>query len=288
MRITSSTMLANAIRQLRAGQVTLDRAQLEAASGRRVRTLSDDPVAASRIMRLEGEVRDLDQFVRNGASATTRLSTEDTVLNSIRTVLADARKVAIGVQSDDPTSEERQSALREITHMLDEIISLANTRVGEEYIFSGDATDQPAFLPDGSYGGSNTTRTVEIDRGVRMQVNHLGSAVVSPTIQALQQLQAELATGTQASVQAMVGVLQSADDTLLVAQADAGSRLLQVKQAASDIGRRSSVLLDQRDSLRDADPAEASVRMIAAQSALERAYEVIGRVFSVSLMDHLR
>ena len=41
-------------------------------------------------------------------------------------------------------------------------------------------------------------------------------------------------------------------------------------------------------SLRDVDPAEASIKAVMAQSALERAYAAIGKVMSTNLLDYLR
>jgi flagellar hook-associated protein 3 FlgL len=288
MRITSATMLLNAVRQLRAGQTTLSRAQSEAATGRRVNTMSDDPVSAASILHMQAEVREIDQFTRNGASATTRLSTEDSLLATVQSVLADARKVAMNATSNDPASPERQAALAQVNTMIEQMVSLGNTKIGGEYVLGGRRTDQPPFLADGTFVGDTTARQVEVDHGVTMSVNHTGDQVVSPAIAALQQLRTQIQSGTPQTIQATVTPLTAAGDTALQAQSAVGSRLLQVKQTAQDLGRRSAVLLDQRDAIRDVDPAEASVRLLASQSALERAYAVIGKVFSTSLINYLR
>jgi flagellar hook-associated protein 3 FlgL len=288
MRITSATQLLNAMRQLRAGQTALSRAQSEAATGRRVNTMSDDPVAASSILHLQTEVREIDQLTRNGASATTRLSIEDSLLTTVQKVLADARKLAMSTTQPDPASPERQTALGQVRAMLEQVISIGNTTMGGEYVLGGTRTDQPPFAADGTYLGNSTVRQVEVDHGVLMNVNHTGEQAISPAIAALRQLETELQTGTPATIQAAVTGLSAAGDKALLGQADVGSRLLQVKQTAEDLGRRSAVLLGQRDQVRDVDPAEASVRLLASQTALERAYAVIGKVFSTSLIDYLR
>jgi flagellar hook-associated protein 3 FlgL len=288
MRITNSMMLLNAMRDLRTGQGTLFDAQNAAITGRRIRTVSDDPIDAAQVMRLEREARDLDQFVRNGASAQVRLSTEDTVLSSVRSVLARAKSLAMGTSSDDPASPDRTAALADVRALRDQLISLGNTTVAGESIFAGGQTLQPAFRADGTYQGDGTVRQAEIDHGVLLDLNHTGDQVLSPAIAALDQLEQQLQSGTAADVQATVAPLISSDNGVLAAQAQVGSRLLQVKQAGEDLARRTATMLDQRDRLRDVDPAEAAVRVTAAQSALERAYAVVGRVFSTSLVDYLR
>jgi flagellar hook-associated protein 3 FlgL len=276
------------MRHLRSGAAVLQDAQTAAASGRRIRTVSDDPLDAAQVMRLEGEVRDLDRYVRNGVTARVRLSTEDTVLSSVRTVLARARAVAMATKADDPASPERRAAVAEIQALRDQLIALGNTTVGGESIFAGGLTTQPAFRADGTYQGDSTVRLTEIDRGVLVAVNHTGDQVLSPAIDAIDALNHELALGTPAGIESTVPRLIAAETDVLAAQSEVGARLLQIKQAGEDLGRRSATLLDQRDRLRDADPAESAVRLAAAQTALERAYAVVGRVFSTSLVDYLR
>lgn len=288
MRVTSTSMLLQTVRNLRTGQAAVQRAQAEAMTGRRVRTLSDDPLDAGQILRLEGEVRDLDQFARNGSSANVRLATEDAVLTSLRGVLARARTAAIGATMDDPAAPERQNALQEVRHLIEQAISLGNTRVGGEYIFAGVNTGTPAFAADGTYQGFGLPRTVQVDRGVNVTVNHTGDQVLSSAITALNALADRLALGTADDIRALQTSLDTVANGVLGAQAEVGSRQLQVKLAGQDLAQRSVTLLDLRDALRQADPAESAVRLNAAQSALERAYAVVGKVFSTSLIDHLR
>src|SRR6185503_12387067 len=95
MRISSSMLQKNALSGLGRSLADLARAQQDAATGRRVRTASDDPVDAAQIMRLDAHLRDVDQFRRNATAATTRLSAEDVVLTSARELLARARNLAL-------------------------------------------------------------------------------------------------------------------------------------------------------------------------------------------------
>jgi hypothetical protein len=46
------------------------------------------------------------------------------------------------------------------------------------------------------------------------------------------------------------------------------------------MARRTAAALDRREEIEVADPAEAAVRFMVAQAALERAREVIGQVLS--------
>jgi flagellar hook-associated protein 3 FlgL len=278
----------SALRSIRDHQETLARLQEQATTGRRIRSVSDDPAAATKIMRSEAEVRDFERFRRNGMEATTRLGTEDVVLTTARALLEQARGLAVSVAGRDPADPQRQAMVTAIGQLRQELVAYGNTRVGSEYIFGGTSTTVPPFQADGTYVGDGNVRQVEVDRGVLVPTNHAGDSVFSSALQGLADLEQELQTGTQASINATVSDLRTAEDQMVQAQSETGANLQQISVASSSLARRAANLLDQRDGLRDVDPAEASIKMVMAQSALERAYAAIGKVLSTNLLDYLR
>jgi flagellar hook-associated protein 3 FlgL len=288
MRISTRMLQESALRSIRGNQETLARMQEQATTGRRVRTVSDDPGAATQIMRAEAEVRDFEQFRRNGIEASTRMGTEDVVLTSARGLLKQANGLAIGVAGSDPADPQRQAMAAAVGQLREELVAYGNTRVGNEYIFGGASSTLPPFQPDGTYVGDSVVREIEIDRGVFLPTNHAGDTVFSNALQGLADLEQELRTGTQASINAAMNSLQTAGDQLVMAQSETGTRLQQITATTTRLAQRTANLLDQRDALRDVDPAEASVKVIMAQSALERAYAAISKVMSTNLLDYLR
>lgn len=288
MRISTRMLQDSAMRSIRGNQETLARMQEQAATGRRVRTISDDPVAATQIMRSESEVRDFEQFRRNGIEASTRMGTEDVVLTSARDLLKQASGLAVSVAGRDVTDPQRQAMADAIEQLRQELVSYGNTRVGNEFIFGGASSTVPPFQADGTYVGDAVVREIEIDRGVMLPTNHPGDDVFSDALQGLADLEQELRTGTKASIDAAVNGLQTAGNQIVLAQSETGTRLQQITATTSSLALRTANLLDQRDALRDVDPAEASVKVVLAQSALERAYAAIGKVMSTNLLDYLR
>ena len=81
--------------------------------------------------------------------------------------------------------------------------------------------------------------------------------------------------------------MNAAQQTVLSLQAQAGARAQQINAAGTELAHQSATLLDRRDALQNVDPTEASVELVSAQSALERAYAAIGKVLSTNLLDYL-
>ena len=65
MRISTSAMHYNALTAMLSQQATLSKTQNQVATGRRVQTPADDPVAAVHILELERALKESEQFGRN-------------------------------------------------------------------------------------------------------------------------------------------------------------------------------------------------------------------------------
>ena len=288
MRISTQMLQQGALRGLGNTLALLARAQEEAVTGRRVRTVSDDPIDASQIMRMAAHLRDIEQYRRNSAVAGTRLSTEDVVLTTARDLLARARNLALSGATQSPGDPLRQAAITEIRQIREQLISLGNTRVGNEYIFGGTSTAEPPFRADGTYVGDDTVRQAEIDDHVMLDTNHTGGTLFGGALQALEGVLGELQSGTQDSILRRLGDLSTAEQQALSAQTEVGSRLREIEMTGGHLARRAANFSDRCEALRDVDPTEASVKVIAAQTALERAYAVVGRVLSTNILDYLK
>jgi flagellar hook-associated protein 3 FlgL len=287
VRISNQMLIQNAMRGLRYNLEAMAQAQMQATSGRRVSTVSDAPIDAAKIMRVSSQISDLDQYRRNGISAGVRLSTEDTVLTAVNDLISQAKTIGasvISLPSDDPG---RRTAMAELAQIQEQILSMANTKLGSEYIFGGSLTSAPPFQMDGAYVGDGQARLVEIDEGITTQTNHTGSPLFTDVLDSLGELMSSLANGTDASIQEAINKLDTSGTQVLAAQTEVGVRQQAVENVANRITTRTADLLDQLSELRDADPTEASVKVIAAQTALERAYSVVGSTLQVDILKYL-
>jgi flagellar hook-associated protein 3 FlgL len=287
MRITTFWMNQSGLNSLRKASAALARAQQEATTGKRVGTVSDDPLDAGQIMQLDGQLRDIDRYRRNGTWGTTRMSTEDTVLTSVRSLAEKAKRIAVSTASLPVTDPARIEAVAQIQQLKDQIISLGNTKVGQEYLFSGSRSTHPAFLPGGMYMGDGTVRQVEIDNGMMVDTTDTG-AIFVPALAAIDRVEQQLQTGTTEDISAAIGQLADANTGILQAQTALGSRMAEISDMATQLATRASKTADRRDSLQNVDSATAAVNLTSAQTALQQAYAVVAKVLSINIMDYLK
>ena len=194
----------------------------------------------------------------------------------------------MGLEGSDLSDDARQETLAELTQIRDQLIALGNTRIGNEYLFGGARTLAPPFLQDGTYAGDETARRVEIDQGLVMETNHTGDESLAEALRVISDLMNELdSNGLRDGISEAVADLETAQQLSLTAQVEIGIRLGQLEDVQGRLAQRTATLSDQRDALRDADPATAILELMSNQQAMERAYEVVGRVASMSIIDYL-
>lgn len=288
MRITNRMLQQNLTSGIHGRMDALARAARQVTTGRKLNAVSDNPVDASQVLRMDSQLRDIEQYRRNGTFATVKLSTEDVAISSLIGVLQTAKQTAMSTTSPDPNEAGRQAALSAARQMKEQIVALGNTRVGEEFIFGGDRSTTRPFLANGTYVGDANTRQVQINDGVSVAVNHSGQPLFTDALAAIDDLIVQLQSGTPDQIQAAVAGIEDAAQLALRNQAETGARLKDVKETSARLATLAVNLADRRDSLVNVDPAEAIVALQQEQGALERAYAVVGRVMQSSLIDYLR
>lgn len=265
----------------------LNHANQEVVTGKRVNILSESPVDGAALLRIDSELRGVDRFRSSIVTANTRLSVEDSVLDTVTELISQAERAAdlTNTDEDDPL---RESSKREIATIREQIIDMANSQVTGEYIFSGTATDQPAFLDDGTYVGDSSARQFQIAENTNIEVNHTGEELFAGAIQALDALASALETGDGETIQSAMADLHDARVEVQARHGEVGSRLRNLDLMDRQLGQRASHLLDQKQAIDEVDPAESVLKLQAAANALERAYAAVSRVISTNITDYLR
>ena len=179
MRISTSQVFNQGLQELQRINTDQARTQKQVATGKKILNPSDDPVASTRITQLKQQLAQGDQFVRNAELSKTRLERQDGVLSGFTESLARARELTIRAGDGALSKTDRESVATELRQVLDQMVSLANTRDAQgEYIFGGFRGEEAPFQKDISgnieYRGDEGQRSVEIDNDVFVPVNDNG------------------------------------------------------------------------------------------------------------------
>jgi flagellar hook-associated protein 3 FlgL len=309
IRVTSGAYPDRLISNL--GSITARQARYQAqiSTGQRVTLPEDDPGAVRRALDLEGERGRVGQFGRNITRLKETATATNTVMRSLSKIATRAGELAVkanGIRSAD----DLKAYAAEVTQMIQQAVSSANTNLRGESVMAGTLNDKPAYTltvgTDGrvqsvTYNGNQDTSSLDIAEGQELSASVVGSnatgsgpagLIEDPRAGAnlfnhLIQLQDQLLAGTAVTAPTTVG-LQADADNLLRHIAANGVVQGRLEAGSAMVSDRLLSLEGQISGETDADLAKALVRLNETQVSYQAALQTGGKILTMSLMDYLR
>jgi flagellar hook-associated protein 3 FlgL len=180
-RLSTSAQHAAAIAQILKQQSLLSKTQVQVASGKRVQTPADDPVAATRILGIERTQAQLEQYGKNAGIAADRLNLGEQSLADLGTLLQRVHELTIQANSGAMDNVSLRSIATELKARREELQQIANRQDGNgEYLFAGYSTGTRPFEDTGSgvsYFGDQGVRQLQISSSQKIADGFHGARV---------------------------------------------------------------------------------------------------------------
>lgn len=182
MRISNNMMTNQMLNSLNRNLSTMAKYQWQTSTGKKIQYASDDPIIASRALKLRTDVNELEVFKKNAQDAQSWLHVTEDALVTIDDILQRARELAVGAASSTQTPEDKQKTAKEIEQLREELITVGNSTYAGKYIFSGYNTDKPLFNKDGTFNlefdhdkvANDVVRKFNVGVGVQMDTSVTG------------------------------------------------------------------------------------------------------------------
>jgi flagellar hook-associated protein 3 FlgL len=307
-RVTDLDQFENAVRNIQRNRSELVRIQNQASSGRALQSAADDPGGTSRVLALRENLDRIDQFERNITSARAQLDHSESAIGAVSNVLVKARELAV---SADTETDQFTQIRGEVDELFGQLVSLANTRVGDRFLFGGFVTNSPPITQTGtlddpgpivSYGGDSGVISAAIDSGAQLDLNvtarelFFGSTDGDDVadggfvnlFNVLQDLHKRL--DDPAANGPPSGVLDEIDAGLSQVnqlRSRIGSRTNRLDAANDQLGSLRIALEGERSGLEDADLVETITKLQQQESTYQASLSVTARVLQPSLLAFL-
>jgi len=146
MRIAQKTIYDGITRNLNLAANGMIKANEVVSSGKRINTLSDDPIGLSTVLHLRSGLSNIDQLERNIGVGNSWLNMGESALNQVESLLSEAKAFCVQMASATTGSSQRANGAEVVEGYLSQVLALANTQVGGRYIFGGTRTDTAPFV----------------------------------------------------------------------------------------------------------------------------------------------
>ena len=186
-RVTQNLSSQTARQQVSQAYSRLYDSQLRVSRGKKIATPSDDPANISRLLFFRERLGELNQYEQNTAESRAFVDSAASTLQEASDIIQKARESVIQGLNGTLSQTDRDTVAIAIDGYLQDLVSLANSKVGNRFIFGGTRTDAQPFeiSTDGSaqtrvrYAGNNERIRVEIGSGVLADINIPGMELFS-------------------------------------------------------------------------------------------------------------
>jgi flagellar hook-associated protein 3 FlgL len=293
----------------------LSQANEQVSSGRKLNVASDDPEDVTSLLQLRTDEQQNQQIESNLTLANTNAGAADSALSSAATMMDTAIQLATQGANATQTADTRLSMAQQVQSILEEMVSYSQTQVQGRYIFSGDQDQSPTYqvdlsAPNGAPDSSGAANGVDqlSDAAATQQIQDPagGSFAASETAQqifddtnsdgtpaadnvfaALNGLLTALNNNDQAGIANSVDNLQQAANRLNNMDAFYGTVENRIQDATNFATNYDTQLQTEIGNIQDANTATAATAMTQADTELQAALEMQGKMPTSTLFNYL-
>ena len=146
MRVTNNMMTDSLVRYLTAQNEALYERQTIIASQKRINKPSDDPIGMGKVLDYRQTLASIEQYETNIQNGQTRLEVTEVNLDLVDDLLQVGS--AIGQDEAGGTPASRQLMAEEVKNIFDQVLDVANSKLNDNYMFSGYQTQTAPFSRD--------------------------------------------------------------------------------------------------------------------------------------------
>ncbi|WGL60545.1 flagellar hook-associated protein FlgL [Pigmentibacter sp. JX0631] len=269
-----------------------------AVSARKLKRISDDPVATIRVLRNRTRISNLDQYRKSLDFGRGYLAKTEDALTSIYESLIRAKELSIQQSNNIYDDASRKAVAEEIRQILNHVIILGNTTYGDKYVFGGFQTTQPPISPDGHYLGDDGYIFIQVDEDSFRPINVSGRMVFDvpggmegkrpPLVNILQNMYESLFAWDKDQLHQSMVDLDSAMNSVVTATASLGARRVALEDVSERLDRGESQLHSDNNNLEGADLVKSALDLKRAETALNFTLQASSKMLTPSLLEFLK
>jgi flagellar hook-associated protein 3 FlgL len=181
MRISTSSFYENAGGKISELQSSLAQKQTQIATGRRIQTPSDDPVAASAALDVKQADGINTQFAANRDSAKNALNLQESALTQYTDLLQNIKTLTVAAGNGALDDTQRKYFADQLTNDYQNLLGIGNTQDSSgHYIFAGYKNTTQPFNQTAAgvtYAGDQGQRLLQVSTSRQIALNDSGDAV---------------------------------------------------------------------------------------------------------------
>ncbi len=303
MRITNNMLINNMMQNLSNNLLRTQKYFNQLASGKKISLPSDDPIVASKALKLRTDVAEINQYKRNTDDALAWMDITESTLNQMTELIHRAKELTNQAANGTNTDEDTLKIREEIAELKHQLISLGNATYAGRYIFSGYKTDKPLLNDDGTFNinvENSEQIKFEIGIGDVININVPGSDLFNRTtteatagsksefVDTFDKIISAMESDDKDMLSSLLGDLDDELNNLLRVRAGLGARVNRVEFTAGRLEDDNISFTRLMSKNEDVDIAEAIMNLQNEENVYRASLATGARVIQPSLIDFLK
>ncbi len=298
MRVTNSTVSDNIVAQIQQLSTQQARLQNQVSTGQRIFQPEDDPAAVGRVLSLQAEQRNISQYQSNAARALEISQASYSGLQSIKTVSDRATQIGT-LGSGGLNASQSQAYASEVNQLIEQAVQTANSKFGNDYLYSGTAVGTTPFVAARdaqgnvtgvTYAGNSNQAAIMLSETASVTPNTSGTTNTGlrDFINQLVALRDALNAGNSTAVTSVQTNLIGSEDKIVSALAEHGGVQTRIEANQSQQKDRITDVEKLVSGEADADLPTTIVKLTQTQTAYQAALQSAANIMKISLLDYIR
>ncbi len=175
MRVTQSMLAHNSLRHLSQSYDHLGKLQDQLSTGKKISRASEAPVVAMNGMRYRTQTVEVEQFQRNSSEVFNWMESTDEALDKSTQALQRVRELTTQAANDSYEEGQRSNIAKEVSQLFEHLVSMANTKSNNKYIFNGSNTTRVPVNDDYFQLDPDGLSTLDEQELLKHQIAYEGS-----------------------------------------------------------------------------------------------------------------
>lgn len=288
MRISNSTIINNVVESLSSNSEKVNELYEQVVTKKLFQNPSDDPSGFTYSMKINSWITDNEQYQSNIDSCSSWLKDTEDALDSAGDILKSLEELAVKAANGPLEEEGREAILTEVEELEKELVNIANTQMGDRYLFSGTATKTKSFNKDGKYQGDYNSIVREINSNTEIEININGEEAFSDALDAIQSFEEALKENDIEELSnTVLAKISKATNTNSTCLAEVGAKENRLKFTQTRLEDENINLKEMLSNNQDIDLAEAYTAYAYQEYIYDAALKVSSSILQISLVNYI-
>ena len=177
MRVTNQFLFDNFKNDHSDALKELNKLNTQVATGQKIQNSYDDSGIYSEVLRFDSQESELKSIKERVTTAKSFTDASDGALNDFTQTLRDFKTKLIQASNATLNSDNLKSIATELKEQKKHMISLSNSQLGGQYLFSGSSVNTKPIDVNGKYNGNSDSLMTLVGKGVETQKNIDGKSL---------------------------------------------------------------------------------------------------------------